>query len=210
MDSDQKKIKSNGLFISLEEIQKRVEELANTISKDYAGRNPVIITLLKGAFIFSADLIRRLTIKHEVDFITLSSYQRGIKRSKQVEVKNHLNCDINNRDVIILDEIVETGHTLSKLIQTLACHEAKSLKICALLDKPSSRQIDVPVNYTGFEIPDVFVVGYGLDYKERYRGLPYIIEITRQQNYDSSGKHDFELEDKEVDVISAELKGERQ
>jgi hypoxanthine phosphoribosyltransferase len=209
MDSDQKKIKSNGLFISLEEIQKRVEELADTISKDYAGRNPVIITLLKGAFIFSADLIRRLTIKHEVDFITLSSYQRGIKRSKQVEVKNHLNCDINNRDVIIVDEIVETGHTLCKLIQTLSSHEAKSLKICALLDKPSSRQVEVTVNYTGFEIPDVFVVGYGLDYKERYRGLPYIIEIPHQQNYDSYGKHDFYLEEKDIDKISAELKEER-
>ncbi len=204
MDFNRKEKKSEGLFISPEEIQQRVRELADDISRDYTGRYPVIITLLKGAFIFSADLIRRLTIKHEVDFITLSSYQRGMKRSKNVEVKNHLNCNISNRDVLIVDEIVDTGHTLSKLIQTLSCQEVKSLKICALLDKSSTRQVEVPVNYTGFEIPDVFVVGYGLDFREKYRGLPYIIEMNRANDCHPFGDDQPDLESPEIHNSSAE------
>jgi hypoxanthine phosphoribosyltransferase len=166
------------VHITSDEIQARIRELAREISLDYEGKNPLLITLLKGAFIFLADLVRNLTIPHEVDFITFSSYRDGSRRCDAFEVIDHLRSDIDGRDIIIIDEIIDTGHTLSKLIETLSCHRINSLRICTLLDKHSKRQVTVPVHYCGFEIPDVFVIGYGLDYRERFRNLLYITELT--------------------------------
>ena len=165
-------------LIEADDIQLRVREMAERISIDYAESSPLIIVLLKGAFIFTADLIRNLTIPHEIDFITLFSYKNGTKRSTDVGVINHIRSHIEDRDIIIVDEIVDTGHTLSRLIKTLDEHNVRSFRICTLLDKPDAREVEIDVDYVGFTIPDVFVVGYGLDYRERYRNLPYIAELT--------------------------------
>ncbi len=165
-------------LFSSEEITKRVRELASEISIDYGESVPLFIILLKGAFIFTADLVRNLTIPHEIDFITLSSYRDGSRRSGAIEMTNHIRSDLEGRHVILIDEIVDTGYTLSMLIDTLESQRIGSLRICTLLDKPSARKTEVPVHYTGFRIPDVFVVGYGLDYRERYRNLPFIAELT--------------------------------
>ena len=165
-------------IIPAERIDMRVKELAGEISSDYAGSNPLFITLLKGAFIFLADLVRHLTIPHEIDFVSLSSYRNGSQRSDVIEIVDHIRAELEGRDVIILDEIVDTGHTLSELINNLRFQPIESLRVCTLLDKPSARKTEVPVDYVGFEIPDVFVVGYGLDYRERYRNLSFIAELT--------------------------------
>jgi len=165
-------------LIPSEDIQSRVRELAGRISEDYRESNPLLITLLKGAFIFSADLVRNLSIPHEVDFITLFSYSEGSRRNPVVGVINHLRSRTEGRDVILIDEIVDTGHTLSRLMGTLRDYRVNSLKICTLLDKPEAREVDIDVAYVGFTIPDVFVVGYGLDYRERFRNLPCIAELT--------------------------------
>jgi len=170
------------VFISAESIQEKVQELAFEISNDYAGDNPLLITLLKGAFVFVADLVRHLSVPHEIDFVTLSSYRSGMQRNGDVEILTQLKCDLAGRDVIIVDEIVDTGHTLSRLIRDLSEYGVRSLKVCALLDKPSAREVEVPVHYAGFTIPDTFVVGYGLDFDERYRNLPYITELTPELN----------------------------
>lgn len=165
-------------LIEADDIQRRVREMAERISIDYTDLNPLIIVLLKGAFIFTADLIRNLTITHEIDFITLFSYGKNTKRSDDVGVINHIRSRIEGRDIIVVDEIVDTGHTLSRLIMTLDDHNARSFRICTLLDKPDAREVDIDVDYVGFTIPDVFVVGYGLDYREKYRNLPYIAKLT--------------------------------
>ena len=167
-------------IFSAEEIEKRVCQLAGEISRDYTESTPLFITLLKGAFIFTADLVRHLTIPHEIDFVSLSSYRDGSKRSNVIKVVNHIRADLRDRDVIIIDEIVDSGHTLSLLVKTIGEHRTKSLRICTLLDKPSARKAEVPVHYSGFEIPDIFVVGYGLDYREMHRNLPFIAELTPQ------------------------------
>jgi len=165
------------LIISAEEIQIRVSELARQISTDYSEKNPLLITPLKAGFIFLADLIRHLTIPHEIDFISVSSYREGWQRSKEVEIGNEMRSNIEDRDIIIVEGIVDTGHTLFNLIQTLSKRRARSLSVCTLLNKPRAREVDVPLNYVGFIVEDVFVVGYGLDFMERYRNLDYIAEI---------------------------------
>ena len=165
------------VLISSDAIQKRVQGLAREISEDYAGKHPLIITLLKGAFIFLADLVRHLTIPHEIDFITLCSYRNGSRRSAKVEILNHLRSSIVDRHILIVDEIIDTGHTINELIGMLDVDRMQSLRICTLLDKPASREVDVPVHYIGFTIPRVFVVGYGLDFMEHFRNLSYIAEL---------------------------------
>ena len=182
-------MKDYRIIVSSEEIQDRVRELAQQISNDYAGKNPLLITLLKGAFIFLADLVRHLTIPHEIDFITLSSYRNGLQRSGEVKVINHLRSSTEDRDIIIIDGIVDTGHTLSQLIKILSRSHIRSIRVCALLDKRSTREVDVQVHYTGFTIPDIFVVGYGLDYKEQHRNISYIAELTSNaKSYDESAE----------------------
>lgn len=171
-------MKDYKLYISSEEIETKVRELAQQISVDYEGRKPLLITLLKGAFIFLSDLVRNLTIPHEIDFIALSSYREGSKRSGEVKIINTLSRTIEDRDVIIIDEIVDTGHTLSNLIKSIDFKSVRSIKICTLLDKRSCREVDIPIDYYGFRIPGVFVVGYGLDFMDHYRSLSYITELT--------------------------------
>jgi hypoxanthine phosphoribosyltransferase len=166
------------VIISSDEIQERVRELAQRISADYSGKNPLLITLLKGGFIFLADLVRNITIPCEIEFVTASSYRDGTNRSDEVEISANLKSDLSDREIIVVEGIVDTGHTLVNLMRTLAERRVKSLKVCALLDKPSSREVEAPVHYVGFEIPDVFAVGYGLDFMERYRNLSYIAELS--------------------------------
>ena len=166
------------VLITREEIETRVREIAGQISSDYADRNPVLISLLKGGFIFLADLVRHITIPHEVDFITVHSYRDGFTRSERIEILNDLKRSVSDRDVIIIEGIVDTGHTLSFLERMLEDRQVRSLRVCTLLDKPSCREIKVPVDYVGFNVPDVFVVGYGLDFMERFRNLAYIAELT--------------------------------
>lgn len=174
------------VLITQEEIESRVRELGDEISADYAGRNPVLISLLKGGFVFLADLIRHITIPHEVDFVTVHSYRDGLERSERIEILNDLRRSVSERDVIIIDGIVDTGHTLFFLEQLLSERRVRSLRVCALLDKPSCRQITVPVDYIGFKVPDVFVVGYGLDFMELYRNLSYVAELIPPQVIDQA------------------------
>ena len=165
-------------LIDEERIQDRVREIALLISRDYRSTTPLFITLLKGAFIFMADLSRHVSIPHEIDIITLFSYGKGARRSDDVGMINHIRCNVRDRDVIVVDEIVDTGHTIARLMQTLQEHGAGSLRTCTLLDKPDAREVEVRLDYVGFTIPDVFVVGYGLDYRERFRNLACIAELT--------------------------------
>ncbi|MCK4237337.1 MAG: hypoxanthine phosphoribosyltransferase [Candidatus Krumholzibacteria bacterium] len=166
------------MLISSEDIQARVRKLAEQISNDYFGKNPLLLTLLKGAFIFLSDLVRHLKIPHEVDFITLSSYRHGSRRSGKIEILSRLKSNIEDRHVIIIDGIIDTGHTLSHLIGIMSKHRVRSLSVCTLLDKPGSREVDISADYVGFTIPEVFVVGYGLDFNERFRNLSYIAELA--------------------------------
>jgi hypoxanthine phosphoribosyltransferase len=162
-------------LISEEEIRARVADLAARISRDYAGQGEVLLVcVLKGAFMFLADLTRQLTIPHRVDFMALSSY--GVKGMRQGEVRLVLDLreSIRDRHVLVIEDIVDTGNTFSYMLDMLDARHPASLRTCTLVTKPERRQKDVRLDYVGFEIPDVWVVGYGLDYKERYRTLPYI------------------------------------
>jgi hypoxanthine phosphoribosyltransferase len=162
-------------LISEERIRARVVELAERISRDYAGAGEVLLVcVLKGAFMFLADLTRALTIPHRVDFMALSSY--GVKGMRQGEVRLVLDLReaIRDRHVLVIEDIVDTGNTFSYMLEMLDARHPASLRTCTLVTKPERRQKDVRLDYVGFEIPDVWVVGYGLDYKERYRTLPYI------------------------------------
>jgi hypoxanthine phosphoribosyltransferase len=174
------------VLITREEIDNRVRALARQISADYDGRNPILVSLLKGGFVFLADLTRQLTIPHEIDFIKVSSYRDGTSRSKKMEVFDDILSDVRGRDVILIEGIVDTGHTVSILERLLVDRRVASMKVCALLDKPSSREITVPVDYVGFTVPDCFVVGYGLDFNERFRSLSYIAELVPMQNLNES------------------------
>ncbi|MBD3178278.1 MAG: hypoxanthine phosphoribosyltransferase [Candidatus Latescibacteria bacterium] len=165
-------------YIPEREIQSRVVELAGELSRDHSGEIPVLITLLKGAFIFLADLVRGLSIPHEIDFIAMSSYRNGSVRSENIRINNLIRRDIRGRDIIIVDEIIDTGHTIANLIESLEREEAGSIKVCTLLDKESAREVEITTDYVGFRIPDVFVIGYGLDFKEHFRNLPFIRELT--------------------------------
>jgi hypoxanthine phosphoribosyltransferase len=165
-------------LITSEEIQGRVRELAVRISADYYGKDPLLIVLLKGGFIFLADLVRNLTIPCEVEFVTASSYRDGARRSMEVELEVNIKSDITGREIIVVDGIVDTGHTLANLMRELSERGVQSCRVCTLLDKPSARQVKADVHYVGFEIPDVFAVGYGLDFMEQYRNLSYIAELS--------------------------------
>ncbi|MBN1955174.1 MAG: hypoxanthine phosphoribosyltransferase [Anaerolineae bacterium] len=161
-------------------IQRRVTELAAYIDAEYADAGQlVLVGVLKGAFIFMADLTRRLTVPHTVDFIALSSYNKSTTRSGEVRLIMDTRTALVQRHVVVVEDIVDSGHTLEYLIRNLAARQPASLRTCALLSKPDRREVDVAIDYLGFEIPDVWVVGYGLDYADRYRTLPYIAELKR-------------------------------
>jgi hypoxanthine phosphoribosyltransferase len=152
----------------------RVAELGAEISNDYEGRDLLLVGVLKGAVFFMADLMRQLTIPCEVDFMAISSYGASTDSSGVVRILKDLDINIEGRDVLVVEDIIDSGLTLSYLIRNLESRTPASLEICALLTKPARREIDVGVRYTGFEIPNEFVIGYGLDFGERYRNLPYV------------------------------------
>jgi len=158
-------------------IEHRVVQLADRISSDYAGKSPLLVVgILKGAFIFLADLCRRLTIPHHVDFIALSSYGIEGTGSGAVRMVMDLKTDISGRHLLVVEDISDTGYTIDYLLRNLSARQPASLRSCSLLSKPDLRKVDIKIDYIGFEIPDIWVVGYGLDYRETYRTLPYIAE----------------------------------
>ena len=152
----------------------RIRELGAQLSRDYAGRDLLLVCVLKGAIFFLADLMRAIDLPLELDFMAISSYGAATDTSGVVRILKDLDASIAGRDVLIVEDIIDSGLTLSYLVRTLEARRPASLEICALLTKPSRRQMEVPVRYVGFEIPDRFVIGYGLDYGERYRNLPYL------------------------------------
>jgi len=162
------------VLIDRDALAARVAELGAEVSADYEGRDLLLIGVLKGAVFFMADLMRHLTVPCEVDFMAISSYGDATDSSGIVRILKDLDINIEGRDVLVVEDIIDSGLTLSYLIRNLESREPSSLEVCALLTKPSRREIDVPVRYVGFEIPNKFVVGYGLDFAERYRNLPYV------------------------------------
>jgi len=171
-----KEIKKNILY-SKETIEKRVNELAETISRDYEGREIVFVCVLKGAFIFLADLTRQLKVPHVVDFVRLASYGSGMVSSGKITITKDIETSIEGRDVVIVEDIIDTGITMDFLKDRLKKSNPNSLKICALLDKEERREVKVDVDYVGFTIEDKFIVGYGLDFDEKFRCLPDIYVI---------------------------------
>src|SRR5206468_3307677 len=162
------------VLIDEETLAARVAELGAEISADYEGRDLLLIGVLKGAVFFMADLMRHLTVPCEVDFMAISSYGDSTDSSGIVRILKDLDINIEGRDVLVVEDIIDSGLTLSYLLRNLESREPASLEICALLTKPERREIEVPVRYIGFEIPNKFVIGYGLDFAERYRNLPYV------------------------------------
>lgn len=167
------------VLIDEKKLQKRIKELADEISRDYAGKKPLFIGILKGSVFFITDLLRYLTIPAQMDFMAVSSYGAGTKSSGEVKVLKDLSAPISGKDVIIVEDIVDSGNTLSYLKRLLVSRNPASIKICTLLDKPDRRKTDVVTDYSGFVIPDEFVVGYGLDYDEDYRQCPEVYVLSR-------------------------------
>jgi hypoxanthine phosphoribosyltransferase len=161
-------------LFSAEHIAQRVVELGQQLSADYAHLDPLVVVVLKGSAVFASDLMRQMPISLQVDYIGTSSYGDDTQSSGQVRIVKDIDANLKGRHVLIVEDIVDTGLTLQYLLRTLGLREPASLKICALLDKPSRRRAEVPVDYVGFAIEDHFVIGYGLDYASRYRQLPYI------------------------------------
>ena len=184
--TSKRKIPSSIERVLLDEgaIKTRVRELSAQISDDYTDAdNPILIGVLKGSFIFLADLTRHLTVIHHVDFIALSSYARGSVSSGAVRLIMDSRASVTDRHVLIVEDIVDTGYTLEYLLRTFRARQPASLRTCTLLSKPDRRKIEVPLDYVGFEIADEWVVGYGLDYSDRFRTLPYIGALRKEMHH---------------------------
>ncbi len=162
------------IMLTEEEVDRKIQELGDRISSDYAGKSVHLVCVLKGGSFFMCELAKRITVPVSLDFMSVSSYGGDTKSSGVVRIVKDLDEPLEGKDVIVIEDIVDSGRTLSYLLEMLSDRRPKSLKLCTLLDKPERRVVDVKVDYTGFEIPDEFVVGYGLDYDQRYRNLPYI------------------------------------
>ena len=162
------------ILFSEEQLRQRVQELGAQITKDYAEKAPVLASVLRGSYIFMADLTRAIQLPIHVDFMAVSSYGSGTKSSGQVQITKDLSDDIEGRDLIIVEDILDSGNTLYYLMQILQARAPASIRLCTLLDKPERRTKPITADYCGFSIPDAFVVGYGLEYAEKYRNLPYI------------------------------------
>ena len=173
------------ILLTEKQIQARVAELAAQLQRDYAGRQPLLVGVLTGAFVFLADLLRHLPMDLAVDFIQVSSYGDSTQSSRQVKVVKDLTRPVEGKHVVVVEDIVDTGHSLKFILETLSQRGAASIRCCVLLDKPSRREVQVPLDYVGFEIPDHFVVGYGLDFAQRYRNLPYVA-VLRPEAYKHS------------------------
>jgi hypoxanthine phosphoribosyltransferase len=170
-------------IVTQEEMRARIKELGKQIANDYAGKDLVLVGVLKGAYAFYADLARAIRIPMRVDFLIVTSYGSQSKTSGKVKVITELTEDIKGKDVLLVEDIVDSGLTVQYLIKTLSKHKPKSIKVCTLLSKPERRTIDVTLEYIGFKIPNKYVVGYGLDYQQKYRNLPYlaVLDMDDQQ-----------------------------
>ena len=166
------------VMISEEEIANKVKELAKQIEKDYEGEQLLVVGILKGASVFVSDLIRKIDLDVNIDFMSVSSYGNGTESSGTVRILKDLDVDIAGKNVLIVEDIIDSGLTLSNLVKELKIRNPKSLKLCTLLDKPQRRTSNIPVDYVGFVIEDKFIVGYGIDWEEKYRNLPYIGSVT--------------------------------
>lgn len=162
------------VLISEESVAKRIAEMGAQISRDYAGESVCLLCILKGSVFFTTELAKHITVPVRLDFMSVSSYGSGTTSSGNVRIVKDLDTPIEGQHVLVVEDIIDTGHTLAYLMEYLEQRRPKSLKLCTLLDKPERRVSDVRVDYTGFEIPDKFVVGYGLDYDQKYRNLPYV------------------------------------
>ncbi|WP_025716068.1 hypoxanthine phosphoribosyltransferase [Paenibacillus sp. 1-18] len=162
------------VLISEEELQSKIQELGAQLSVKYEGKNPLVICVLKGAFIFMADLVKSITVPLELDFMAVSSYGVSTKSSGVVKIIKDLDASVEGRDVLIVEDIIDSGLTLTHMIELLKNRNANSVCVVTLFDKPARRTVNLQADYTGFTLPDAFVVGYGLDYAEHYRNLPYI------------------------------------
>jgi hypoxanthine phosphoribosyltransferase len=167
------------ILVGAEDLSRRVKELADQISRDYAGKDLLLIGVLKGAVFFVSDLMRHLDIPVEVDFMAVASYGSATRSSGVVRILKDLDAAIDGRDVLIVEDIVDSGLTLQYLLRNLAGRNPRSLEVCALLIKPERREVDLHTRYVGFEIPDRFAIGYGLDHAERYRNLPYVAALAQ-------------------------------
>ncbi len=165
------------ILVSEEDLRRRVSELAAEVSSDYEGRPPLLVAILKGAVPFLADLMREFTVPCELDFMAVSSYGSSTDSSGVVRILKDLDAPIADRDVLIVEDIIDSGLTLHYLMRNLQAREPKSLEVCALLTKPERRRVDLPVKYVGFEIPNRFAIGYGLDHGERFRNLSYVAAL---------------------------------
>jgi hypoxanthine phosphoribosyltransferase len=168
------------VLVSEENIEKRVRELGTQITEDYRGKDLMLVGILKGAAIFMADLARNIDIPLTMDFMAVSSYGNATQSSGVVRIVKDLDTSIEGKDILIVEDIIDTGLTLGYLTDNLTKRGARSVRICTLLDKPERRKVNVPVDYRGFIIPDEFVVGYGIDYAEKYRNLPYISSLKEE------------------------------
>lgn len=162
------------VLYSEEDIQQRVTQIGLAISREYAGKNPLLVGVLKGVLFFMGDLLRRITIPIEIDFMAVSSYSSEARDQGYVRLVKDLELPINNRHVIFVEDVIDTGLTLNYLLQNLRARQPASLEVCVLFNKPDHRLIEIPLHYKGFDLPDRFVVGYGLDYREKYRNLPFL------------------------------------
>lgn len=162
------------ILFTREQLTQRIREMAQEITRDYAGKAPIVAGVLRGSFIFMADLVRNIDLPLVLDFVSASSYGAGTVSSGLVDIRLDLTEDIKGRDLILVEDILDTGNTLSKLVAELQKREPASIKLCVMLDKPDRRTRPIQADYVGFTIPDAFVVGCGLDYDQRYRQLPYI------------------------------------
>ncbi len=165
-------------IVQADELQHRIRELGEQISSDYEGRVPLLVCVLKGAVFFLSDLMRHIAVPCEVDFMAVASYGSATESSGVVRILKDLDMTIEGRDVLIVEDIVDSGLTLQYLMRSLEARGPASLEVCALLTKPSRRAVDLPARYVGFEIPDKFAVGYGLDHAERFRNLPYVAALA--------------------------------
>jgi hypoxanthine phosphoribosyltransferase len=161
-------------LISKNKIDKRISQISKLISKDYKNKKPFFICLLKGAWVFSADLLRKVKIPVLIDFLTVSSYADQTITTGKINIESRLSSSVRGRDILIIEDIVDTGLTIKKIKKYLLTKKPRSIKVCALLDKPMRRKIKVKLDYVGFRVPDKFIVGYGIDYANKYRNLPYI------------------------------------
>lgn len=178
------------VLIGESELEKRVREIAEKLNEEFAGQSVKLICILKGSIFFTCELAKRLTIPVTIDFMQVSSYGSGTVSSGEVRIKKDLDEPVAGENVILIEDIIDSGRTLSKLIPILLARNPKTLKVCTLLDKPDRRVADVKVDYNGFEIPDEFVVGFGLDFDQRYRNLPYIGVVSEKMENGEGEKNE--------------------